>query len=536
MTAGSRKRVFQALGLLRHFQESGRQADAMRLAGRLAIEAPGSPDVQFALATVAEDGGDLRRAVTHYERAVALKPGYFEAWINLGACQEELGDFAGAEAALRNAIALDRRSAIAHYNLALALSGLGRFEEAVAALEETVRLDPSLAEAHYNLGNALWRAGRASAAAESYKRAIALQPNHVMATASLGAALKALGRIEESLAAFDCAVKLAPDEPRARKGRAMSLLLLGRFPEGWSEFEWRWRLGDFSSPQRNYPTPPWDGGPLAGKRILLHWEQGLGDTIQFIRYAALAKRLGATVIAEVQPKLRRLLAGVEGIDTLVATGDELPPFDCHAPLMSLPRLLGTTLENIPAPLGYLKAEPTLAEKWRQRLATMPRPWVGLAWRGERRHTEDQFRSMPIEALAPLVEGHVASFVSLQQASEDDKIARAGLASRIRSFAAEMDQGPDAFIDTAAVIANLDLVITVDTSIAHLAAALGRPTWILLHAGPDWRWLKEGSRSPWYPSVRLFRQRALGDWDGVAREVRAAFSSTFAAAPGTGDVR
>jgi Flp pilus assembly protein TadD len=404
-----------------------------------------------------------------------------------------------------------------------ARAGQDKHAEALAPFERAIALAPEIAEAHYSLGCSLWQLGRADEAFRHWQRASTLKRDDMNTEMNLAIALKVKGMVGQAITAFDRVLALAPDNPAAHMQRALALLLDGRWDEGWAEFEYRWQDPNFPSPRRDYGRPLWEGGPLDGRRILLHWEQGLGDTIQFIRFAHEVKSRGATVIAEVQPRLLRLLRCVAGVDELKASGEPLPAFDCHAPLMSLPRLLDVRPEAIPAPLGYLRAEPERVTFWRERLARLSRRRVGLCWQGRRRHPEDRFRSIPLGELGPLLACPNVSWLSLQQEG-DAAVAGLDAANRVQSFGAEMDEERDAFIDTAAIVANLDLVITVDTAIAHLAAALGVPTWLLLHAGPDWRWLKAGERTPWYPTMRFFRQSKLGDWPPVVRAVAEALSS------------
>lgn len=506
--------------------QAGRLDAAAEIIRKVIAAAPRFADAHVAMAAVEEDRGALDRAVACYRNAVALKPGHFDAWLNLGVDLELLDDLTGAEQALRTAVRLRPDSPLAHYNLARTLSGQHKTEAAIAELERTLELKPDIVEAHYNLGNALVAASQIEAAVTAFRHATALRHDFAQAWVNLGQSYRSLGRLDEALAALDRAVELAPTDAQARLQRAMALLLAGRDAEGWAEYEWRWQAPGFPSPRRDFPQPIWDGAHLEGRSILLHWEQGLGDTIQFIRYAAPVKSRGGIVLAEVQPRLFRLLHGVAGIDQLIPSGKPLPSFDCHAPLMSLPRILGAMGAAVPChPDGYLIAEPARIERWRARLRDVAPPRVGLSWQGKRRHPDDRFRSIPLAELAELFAVSGVTWISLQQAGTDE-IARCQLADRILDFSGETDQGPDAFVDSAAVIAGLDLVITVDTAMAHLAGALGEPVWVLLHAGPDWRWRQQGEQTPWYPTMRLFRQATLGDWQPVVRRMAAALHREF----------
>ncbi len=299
---------------------------------------------------------------------------------------------------------------------------------------------------------------------------------------------------------------------------------------GWPEYEWRWRRQDASPPALTQPL--WDGSSLQGKSILLYPEQGLGDTLQFIRYAPLVKQTGATVIVQCQPPLLRLLATCAGIDRLLPEGADLPPFDVQAPLLSLPRILRTTLASIPANIPYLSADPDLRARWRQSLSGVADFKVGIAWQGNPGHKRDRQRSVPLAAFAPLAEAPGVRLVSLQKGPGHEQLTE--LAERLRVL--DLTDELEDFADTAALLSNLDLVITVDTAVAHLAGAMGIPVWVALPIVPDWRWLLERQDSPWYPTMRLFRQTAWGDWAGVFERLTGALGQKIAATPDMGKVR
>jgi ADP-heptose:LPS heptosyltransferase len=287
---------------------------------------------------------------------------------------------------------------------------------------------------------------------------------------------------------------------------------MGDFEHGWPEYEWRWRRP--KSPPRRLPQPRWDGAPLAGKTLLVYMEQGLGDMLQFIRYAPLLKAQGANVLVECPAFLHPLLSRCPGIDRLLAEGSPLPEFDVHVPLLSLPHLLGTTLATIPAQVPYLYAGEERVQRWAEELRPLEGFKVGICWQGNRHHQWDHFRSFPVEHFAALAAVPGVRLVSLQKGPGAEQLRKLGGSFPVVELDSEKDASAAAFMDTAAIMKNLDLVVTVDTSIAHLAGGLGVPVWVALSAVSDWRWLLQREDSPWYPTLRLFRQRALGDWDGV----------------------
>jgi hypothetical protein len=329
-----------------------------------------------------------------------------------------------------------------------------------------------------------------------------------------------LGRLDEARASFDRAVGIRPDFAQARWNRAQAMLLAGDFAQGWREHEWR--LKAHPELQRAFAQPLWLGEvPLDGKTILLHAEQGLGDTLQFCRYAPLVAARGGRVVLEVQKPLVDLMRDLPGVAAVVARGEPLPDFDLHCPLLSLPLAFGTRLDTIPAQMPYLGAPAERAAGWEARLTKRPR--IGLVWSGNAGHKRDRARSIPLYALMPVFDLDAATFVSLQ------KEARAADAAVLKQTAKLIDVGAEleTFADTAALIRQLDLVIAVDTSVAHLAGALGKPLWLLLPAAPDWRWLAGREDSPWYPTARLFRQTVTRAWGPVVARVRAALEEMIA---------
>ena len=500
----------------------------------------------------AHKGGRLDEAAALYRRILATQPTHADALHLLGQLAESKGDHVAALALIEQAIASNGRTAAFHVSRGAVLLALGRAEEARRALQQALRLDRNSAEAHSALGNVLLRSGERNAAIDSYRRALAIHPRYAEAHNNLGSALRALGRLDEAetelrraielrpgyasalanlglvlqerarygeaLDTYDRAVASDPAHATARGNRAMLLLLLGRLREGFAEYEWRWRMPGFATPRREFAQPMWNGGALAGRALFVHAEQGLGSAIQFVRYAGLAAAQGGRVLLECRRPLQRLFAQSVArpggpVADVLTTGEILPPFDCHAPLMSLPHLLGTTLDTIPGEAPYLTAPPDDVAVWRQRLGGVPRPMIGLVWAGNANHENDHNRSMSPGLLAPLVTNTPATFFSLQVPARCDLSAAFPNAS-----VADLAPILGDFAETAAVIANLDLVISVDTAVAHLAGALARPVWLMLPYVPEWRWLLERDDSPWYPTMRLFRQRKAGDWEGIVEHL------------------
>ncbi len=457
-------------------------------------------------------------AIAAYREAIAAEPGHAAAHAGLAASLLRAGRPAEALAAAESAALLAPELAEAEFLRAMALAGLRAGPAAMAGLERTIALDPGHAKAHLNLGNLLAEEDRLEEAEASCRRAIALDPGLVEAHASLGYLLTAEGRLEEAIAACEAALTIAPEFVQAHWNQGIALLLAGDYAEGWAKYEARKGYERFA---RLYPDPEgpvWQGEALDGRTILVHAEQGLGDTIQFARYLPLLAALGAKVVLACDAALVPLLSAqpaslMPGLAAVVARGAAtLPPYDCWVNQMSLPHRFATRLETIPAPASYLAADAGRAQRFAERLPGGTR--IGLAWAGNPRHSNDRRRSMPGAALTQLLQTGGVSFVSLQVGARAKEAAgHPGLID----FSHEIRD----FSDTAALIAALDRVIAVDTSVAHCAAALGKETWIMLAHAPDWRWLIGRQDSPWYPSVRLFRQPKPGAWDRVVAEVAGA---------------
>ena len=495
--------------------QAERNDEALATARQVVASHPDLSEAHNNLGSALVRLGHCEEALACYDTAIGLRPDYDEALYNRGIALQSLGRHEAAAASYRQAIALQPDYVEAYNNLGVVLAALDRCEEAIANYDQAIALDPEYDEAFYNRGVALQALERHAAALASYDQAIALRPDHADALKNRGMVRQALDRHDAALADYAASLALRPDHAPTHFSRSLCLLQSGDLQGGWREDEWRWRMPQFQPGLRGFDQPLWLGGePLAGRTILLHAEQGMGDTLQFCRYAAAVAARGATVVLEVPAPLTRLLAGLAGVARIVARGEPLPPFDLHCPLMSLPLALGTTLPTIPVTPGYLTADPAEVAAWRQRLAAIPGMRVGLAWAGSPDMAQNRLRSVPPEALAPLAAIPGVSLVSLQKG---DDAAEAGAPLPLHDFTDELYD----FADTAALVANLDLVISVCTSVAHLAGGLGRPVWVPLHFNACWRWLRRREDSPWYPTARLFRQTAPGDWDGVVASVAAA---------------
>lgn len=456
-------------------------------------------------------------ALAYYARALRLQPDYAEAYHNQGVALQALKRLEDAAASYAQALLLKPDYAEALNNQGLALQDLNRLEESLASFDKALLLRPGDAEVLNNRGNVLQDLGRPEESLASYDRAVQLLPNYVEAFNNRGNALRSLGRTAEAMLDYDMAVRLRPSFGDVRLNRSLCLLGMGDFEWGLEEYEWRWESGQFGGPRRVLAQPLWLGQmPLGGKTLLLHAEQGLGDTLQFCRYAKLAAEQGATVLLEVQAELKQLLAGVEGAAQVFARGEALPAFDCHCPLLSLPLAFGTRLDTIPAQAAYLKADPIRSNVWHGRLGGQGLPKIGLAWSGSTYHINDRRRSIPLADLVKLVSRR-ARFVSLQKEVRSSDQPALAACPGILHYGQELRD----FTETAALVANLDLVISVDTAVAHLAAALGKPVWLLVAFSFDWRWLYGCGDSPWYPTMRLFRQSNYDDWGSVIAKVRQA---------------
>src|SRR5579871_1439041 len=457
--------------------------------------------------------GHLTEAIGFLTKAVQADATSVDAASNLGLALHGTGRFDEAIAHYHNALALAPRHPEILYNLGNTHLAQDRIDEALESYDGALAQNPSHVGARVNRGNALLRVNRLSNALESYEQALALMPGHPQILTNRAHVLRRFGRMPEALADLEAALAKASEFAEAHFEMALARLTLGEFKAGWKEYEWRWKTGAFADKRRAFRQPLWLGAvPLSGKTLLLHAEQGFGDTIQFIRYVSLLAGRGAQVICEVQPELVALLsqfadqfAGV----TIVARGEALPHFDLHCPLLSLPLAFGTELAAVPAQVPYLNVPAARVAHWRDRLS-QGSPRAGFVWSGSAAHKNDANRSIPLARLERLFAGLPFACFSLQREMRDsDREVLQRLPDLI-----DLGPGLSDFADAAAVISQMDVIVSVDTAVAHLAGSLGKPVVILLPHAADFRWLRGREDTPWYPTARLLRQPSSGDWDSV----------------------
>ncbi|MBW8039423.1 MAG: tetratricopeptide repeat protein [Planctomycetes bacterium] len=503
--------ALHSLGIIAY--QTGQYDSAFELISK-AIEAnPQVPQFHNTLGAVYKALGKFEEAIEAYKKAISLRPDFAEAYSNMGFVLQLLGWFEASAEKCRRAVKLNPSYAQAYNNLGLALQAQEQIAEAIENYTQALQIEPNYAQAYNNLGTALKSQGKFEDAIENYKHAIRLEPGFAETYNNLGRVLSAQGQIDKAIENYRCALKLKPDYAGAHWNLSYALLLRGRLIEGWEEFEWR------REPSLKFVTYPdchqsqiWDGSTFAGKRLFVRSEQGLGDSIQFIRYLPMVKALGGTVIFESPKPLFNILQDFDAIDELVQACPEVNSdveYDFYVPLMSLPGIFATTLETIPADLPYLYADPIKMEYWKDKFTEADFK-VGIVWAGSPGYDNDHNRSCALKHFTALAKIEGVKLYSLQKGNAAAQLDELPPNITIHNFAEQLDD----FTDTAAVIENLDLVISVDTAVAHLAGAMGKPVFVLLPFVPEWRWLLNRDDSPWYPTMRLFRQEKWGDWDGV----------------------
>lgn len=492
---------------------AGRLDDAvMALRQGLSLD-DAQPDGHFNLGNTLLATGRSDEAAQSFEKTLALAPDHAAAHNNLGHMLRQRGDLDAAIGRFLQATESDSRYAPAWSNLCGAMLESGQTAAAIDAGRRATVADPSNAEGHYNLGNAYSAAPIAGEASACYRRALQIDGRYTDAWVNLGAALQHLGECEAAITALDQALVLAPGLPQAQWNKATALLLSGQLREGWALYEWRWRaVAGLTLPAVDRPR--WDGASPEGQRLLVVAEQGLGDTVQFVRYAPMLRALGAHVTLECPASLKALLQGSNVADRLIASGDPRPDIDAWTPLMSLPGLFGTEMDSIPGDCPYLSAAPADIPSAPDERALK----VGIVWRGSLTNNRGRFRSCALSDLEPLSGVPGIRLFSLQTELAREDAARLELLG-----IADLGSGFDDFSGSAAAVQSMDLIVSVDTAMAHLAGALGKPVWTMLSAMPDWRWLLDRTDSPWYPTMRLFRQQRVSDWAQVVGEVSVALS-------------
>jgi tetratricopeptide (TPR) repeat protein len=467
--------------------------------------------------------GRLADALAAFQRAVALRANDHKLRKCLGNAFSRMEKYGEAEASYREALKLSPKYADAINDLGITQARQGHFDQAIVTYRQAIGVKPNFAEAHNNMGNALRNSSRFEESVDCYLKALQHKPDYADAHNNLGIAYAELGRFDEAVASYTRCLKVRPEHVDAHMNRALTWLRKGDYAQGWAEYEWRWKKRNLT------PRPPimpqWNGFPLAGRRILLITEQGLGDTLQFIRFAPLLKRQGAgAVILECPEKLIKLLSRSPGVDHLVPQGKPLPDYDVYCALMNVPGLTATSVEAIPSEVPYIFPDPDLCVHWKRELARIPGLKVGINWQGNPKYAGDRHRSIPLKYFEQLSRVPGVQLVSLQKNAGLDQLDGLNGKFPVVDLGRKLDENTGPFMDTAAVLKNLDLFITSDTAVAHLAGALGVPVWMPLSTTPDWRWMTHREDNPWYPTMRIFRQNTHMAWgpvfDRMAAELRA----------------
>ena len=489
------------------YAAEGKVQSAIECFRRVVALRPASAEAHFNLGSAEERLGNLQAAADSYRRAVALKPDSPDLHCHLARVLYQSGSLDPAVELYQRALALDPKRYEIYNDLGLVLTNLGNFGAAIDAFRRSLRLNPRCAKTIAGLGYLFERKGDLISAADAYRDAIKLDPQLIAAYTDLGFVLYGLGEVAEAADCFHRLRALQPDSAEATANLGIIHLLQGDLAAGWAEYESRLKVG--IGDDRKLVQRRWKGEPLAGERILLYAEQGFGDTLQFVRYVPLVAARGGEVVLEVQPSLHRLLSRTDGASQVLSRGETLPEFTWQCSLLSLPLAFGTELNTIPMRVPYVCPDPAQVQVWQQRLQGNTRR-VGLVWGGNPAMQRDRLRSIPLELLLPVMKVPGTTFYSLQVGSASEQVKRMPPDARLIDLAPELKD----FADTAAIVANLDLVICIESSVAHLAGAMGKPVWIMVNKGCDWRWFLERKDSPWYPTARLFRQTAVGGWQEV----------------------
>jgi tetratricopeptide (TPR) repeat protein len=510
----NRSDALHLLGLA-HYQQ-GHLTEALRLMAAAVRANPGSPDIHSNYGLALEAAKQRQDALDSFNKAIALKADHVQALSNRALTLAALGRTDQALASWDAALAVDPNHAEALHARGNALYRLKRLDAALADYERLLALRPDNIDVLNNRGGVLAELGRLDAAFESYARAFSLNPRLPEISINKGHIRADQHRFDEALACYATAAALPNLRAEAEWSASLVRLRLGQFERGWRDYEWRWQQTSWAERRRNFAAPLWIGEEtLAGKTILLHAEQGFGDAMQFVRYAGRVARLGAAVWLEVDAPLKPLVSDIGGVTRVLARGEPLPGFDFHCPLMSLPLAFGTTLDTIPADVPYVRAPADRVACWRARLGEPRLKRVGIVWAGSATHKNNHNRTIAFDRFRSLLTVPGVEFISLQQDISDVDAATLERLCNVISVSGGLHD----FADTAAVISLLDLVVSVDTAVVHVAGALGVPVWVLLPFSPDFRWLLEREDSPWYPTARLFRQPRHGDWDSVLTRVR-----------------
>ncbi|MDP9173887.1 MAG: tetratricopeptide repeat protein [Planctomycetota bacterium] len=490
------------------------EIDQAILCFRRALERqPDAPEIYNDLGDALRRKQRFSEAIPCFERALVLRPNFAGAANNLGNAFFESGRIEESIAMLQRAAALEPGSPHFHFNLGNALFEAKRHPEAVVAYQKSLETGSLDVDVLNRLGNALTLCGRFEEAVACFKKAISVEPRFSWPHNNLANTYQLLGNFEQAEACVRRAIDCDAADPTFHWNLGITLLTQGRFEEGWKEYAWRSKVKEFNFIRTGFSQPQWNGEDFSGKTILLHGEQGAGDTLQFARYVPMVKARGGKIIFGCRPNLERLLEGQIPIDQFENSNGPPREFDLHCPLLSLPMVFGTTVETIPASVPYLAAKPQDREKWKDRLSTVNGLKVGLAWAGNPLHENDRNRTIPFAALAPLASVAGISLISLQVGNHQKNTS--GILPKLIDWTNELHD----FADTAGLVANLDLVISADTSVAHLAGAMAKPVWMLIPFAPDWRWFLDREDSPWYPTMKIFRQTKPGDWTSPVERLK-----------------
>jgi tetratricopeptide (TPR) repeat protein len=497
--------AYYNMGLV--FEAEGQISDAVSCYKNALRINPNDAAAHNNLGVLLQRMGKKDEAIRHFQGSVRIAPGNFKAYYNLGLVLHSQGRFDEAIANYRKAILLNPDYADAYNDLGASLKEKGLLDEAEDCYKKTLQITPGRADTYYNLGIVLKEKGDIDGAITNYERAIRIDPGYLNAYNNLGIAYQDNGQLPRAMECYKKALQIDPDDPVTHWNLSHALLLTGNFEEGWKEYEWRLRVKEL--PNTILEHPLWDGADISGKTILLYAEQGFGDTIQFVRYARPVAKSGARIILACPKELSALLQDVEGVHQTVGRGDPLPYFDVYCHLLSLPRILGTTIENIPAEVPYITANPFLVKRWSEKMqCDRSRLKIGLVWAG------NEQRSCSLKSFSPLSQFDNITFYSLQKGEASKEAKDPPEDMRLVDYTDEIND----FSDTAALIQNLDLTISADTAVAHLAGALAKPVWILLPFSPDWRWMLGRDDSPWYPTMKLFRRSKTGDWNSLITDI------------------
>lgn len=529
-TSNSENRKIEALDAVELFNQateclqSGKTDEAIVKYKASLQKDPNIPQTHFNLGIAYTAKNTLPEAIECFTKAVELKSDYGKAHLQLAKSLQKKGLVSQATAHYERVTELEPNNLDAHQSLAGIYQEDHKFDKCIAHWREALRVKPDNVDIMFALANALNTANQTDEALVLYFQTLTKRPDNPSIMYNIAYTLKKLGRLAESMPFYSAVLEKDPNHASAHFSRGLAYLITGDFDKGWPDYEWRWKQEGKSDKPRGITQPMWNGGDVRGKTVFLHSEQGLGDTFQFIRYAEMVKKMGATVIVSVQPALKDIISLVPYIDKVISMTEPNPQFDEHAPLLSLPLILKTNVKNVPAHIPYLFARPDLVTHWRDKLAADTNFRIGICWQGNDKYSTSFLRaavkakSMALSTLFPLAKVPNITIYCMQKETGMDQLKNIPLDFKLVTFDADFDNKNGRFMDTAAVMMNLDLVITIDTSICHIAAGLGIPTWNMLPNPPDWRWMLDRNDTPWYPNMRLFRQPKPGDWDSVIQDI------------------